>query len=136
LLRPANYQPVPEVPGRGFGVFDVPDLPDVKIAVANIIGRVLMAPAECPFRTANDIVEQTAAETPILFVDFHAEATSEKVAMGWHLDGRATSVTVTHTHVQTADEQILPGGTAYMTDLGMTGGHHGVICVKTPEIIH
>ncbi len=136
LLRPANYQPVAEVPGRGYGVFDVPEFPGVKIAVTNLIGRVLMAPAECPFRTADSFIEQVKNETPIIFVDFHAEATSEKVAMGWYLDGRVTSVTGTHTHVQTADEQVLPGGTAYMTDLGMTGGHHGVIGVKSPEVLH
>jgi len=136
LLRPDNFNRSPEIPGRGYGVYEVADMPGVKVGVMNLIGRVMMSPAECPFRGADQILDKIKSQTPILFLDFHAEATSEKVAMGWHLEGRVTSVTGTHTHVQTADEQILPGGTAYMTDLGMTGGHHGVIGVKYPEVLH
>lgn len=136
LLRPANFSAYPEVPGRGLGIFDVPGFHGLKIAVANLIGRVMMGSADCPFKAANAIIDQAHKETPILFVDFHAEATSEKIAMGWHVDGRVTSITGTHTHVQTADNTVLPGGTAYMTDLGMTGGHHGVIGVKYPEVLH
>jgi metallophosphoesterase (TIGR00282 family) len=136
LLRPANFPTTKEVPGRGFGVFEVADMPGVKVGVANLIGRVLMGnSAECPFRTADAIYEQIKAETPIMILDFHAEATSEKVALGWYLDGRASCVFGTHTHVQTADEQVLPQGTGYMTDIGMTGGHCGVIGVKQPEVI-
>lgn len=136
LLRPANYPQDPQVPGRGFGVFPVRDFPDVYIGVANLIGRVLMGGhAECPFRAADFIYDRICRDTPIMLVDFHAEATSEKVAMGWHLEGRATAVYGTHTHVQTADEQVLPGGTAYMTDIGMTGGHHGVIGVRKDEVL-
>jgi metallophosphoesterase (TIGR00282 family) len=137
LLRPDNYPKSNEVPGRGYGVFDVPALPGVRVGVMNLIGRVLMgASVDCPFRDADRILEDLAGKTPVVFLDFHAEATSEKIAMGWHLDGRVTSVTGTHTHVQTADEEVLPGGTAYMTDLGMSGGHHGVIVVKFPEVLH
>lgn len=136
LIRPYNYSDAPQVPGRGSGVFEVPTHPGLKIAVVNLIGRVLMASADCPFRAADELIPRLQAETPIIFVDFHAEATSEKIAMGWHLNGRVTSITGTHTHVQTADETILDGGTAYMTDLGMTGGHHGVIGVKYPDVLH
>lgn len=135
-LRPANFPSVPEVPGRGYGVFPVQGRDEVQIGVANLIGRVLMGNnAECPFRAADTIYEQLRPHTPILFLDFHAETTSEKVALGWHLDGRFSAVYGTHTHVQTADEQVLPGGTAYMTDIGMTGGHHGVIGVEYPDVI-
>lgn len=136
LLRPANFSSDPAVPGRGYDVFTVPEMPDVRIAVANLIGRVLMGMhAQCPFQMADKIHEDVSRETPILFLDFHAEATSEKVAMGWHLEGRASCVYGTHTHVQTADEQVLTGGTAYITDIGMTGGHYGVIGVRKEEVL-
>jgi metallophosphoesterase (TIGR00282 family) len=136
LLRPGNYAPVPEVPGRGCAVFQLQDRPDVQIGVMNLLGRVLMGNSvECPFRTADSMVNELSQHTPIMILDFHAEATSEKVAMGWYLDGRASCVYGTHTHVQTADEQVLPGGTAYLTDLGMTGGHRGVIGVKQEEVL-
>lgn len=136
LLRPGNFNASPAVPGRGFGVFDVPDRPGVQVAVMNLIGRVLMGAAECPFHTADDILHKLSGQTPIILLDFHAEATSEKVAMGWYLNGRVSGICGTHTHVQTADEQVLPEGTAYLTDLGMTGGHHGVIGVQFPEVLH
>ncbi len=136
LLRPANFQNTPEVPGRGYGIFEVPGFDGVKIAVINLIGRVLMNHADCPFRTADAILNEVSRETAIRFLDFHAEATSEKIALGWYLDGRISAICGTHTHVQTADEQVLPEGTAYLTDLGMTGGHRGVIGVKSPEVLH
>jgi metallophosphoesterase (TIGR00282 family) len=136
LLRPANFQAASEVPGRGYGVFDVAGMDGVKVAVMNLIGRVLMQAVDCPFHRAIDIVDDVSSKTPIIFLDFHAEATSEKIAMGWHLDGRVSGICGTHTHVQTADEQVLPEGTAYLTDLGMTGGHKGVIGVKAPEVLH
>jgi metallophosphoesterase (TIGR00282 family) len=90
---------------------------------------------ECPFRTADREISQLYTETPIIFVDFHAEATSEKASLGWYLDGRVSALIGTHTHIQTADERILPGGTAYLTDAGMTGGFDSVIGVKKEEAI-
>jgi len=97
------------------------------VAVINAMGRVHMPLVDDPFALVPREVERLARETPLIVVDFHAEATSEKIAMGWHLDGKATAVIGTHTHVQTADERILPGGTAYITDVGMTGPHDSVI---------
>ena len=94
------------------------------------MGRVFMQELDNPFQRVLEEIEALRARTRVIFVDFHAEATSEKVAMGWHLDGKVTAVIGTHTHVQTADEQILPGGTAYLTDVGMTGPHDGVIGVE------
>lgn len=125
VLRPANYPE--EVPGRGTGVYPWDGL---RIAVVNLIGRVFLHPVDCPFRAADRILESLAGVTPLIFVDFHAEASSEKQAMGWYLDGRATLVVGTHTHVQTADERILPRGTAYLTDVGMTGPHDSIIGVR------
>ena len=94
------------------------------------MGRVFMVSIDDPFTVGRREVERLRTRTPVVFVDFHAEATSEKIAMGWHLDGVATAVVGTHTHVQTADEQVLPGGTAYITDVGMTGPHDGIIGVE------
>lgn len=131
-LRPANYPA--GAPGRGHGVFE--SRRGVKVAVINLIGRVFMTPVECPFREADRIVHEVRRETPVIFVDFHAEATSEKTALGRHLDGRVSAVVGTHTHVQTADERLLPGGTAYITDAGMTGPHDSIIGVKTELVLH
>jgi metallophosphoesterase (TIGR00282 family) len=131
ILRPANYPP--GAPGRGAGVFV--SRGGAKIAVLNLMGRVFLDALECPFRTADEAIPRLREETPILLVDFHAEATSEKIAMGRYLDGRVSAVIGTHTHVQTADETILPGGTAYLTDAGMTGPHDSVIGVKTDLIL-
>jgi 2',3'-cyclic-nucleotide 2'-phosphodiesterase len=117
LLRPANY-PV-GVPGRGSVVITVGS--GVRVGVINLLGRIFMKPAECPFAVAMRECDSIRAESPVIIVDIHAEATSEKIAMGRYLDGKVTAVVGTHTHVQTADEQILPGGTAYITDVGMTG---------------
>lgn len=131
LLRPANY---PEgIPGRGSGVFKTAG--GVKVAVLNLEGRVFMNNLECPFRTADREIALLMKETPVILVDFHAEATSEKSSLGWHLDGRASAVIGTHTHVQTADERILPGGTAYITDAGMTGAFDSVIGIRKEEAI-
>jgi hypothetical protein len=125
LLRPANYPP--GAPGRGYGVFR--DGAGVAIGVVNLVGRVFMDPVDCPFRGADGILAELRAEARIIIVDLHAEATSEKEAMGWYLDGRVTAVLGTHTHVQTADERILPAGTAYITDAGICGALDSVIGV-------
>ena len=106
-----------------------------KIAVLNLMGRVFMLPIDCPFRKADEVLPELRRETPIILVDMHCEATSESIAMGWYLDGRASAVVGTHRHVQTADERVLPGGTAYITDVGMTGPRGGVIGVKREQAI-
>ena len=130
LLRPANYPPA--TPGRGLWVGEVRG---VRAAVLNLIGRVFMGPADDPFRVADELLRALPADVRVRVVDMHAEATSEKVALARFLDGRVSSVTGTHTHVQTADEQIMPGGTAYLSDLGMTGSHAGVIGMKAEDVI-
>jgi len=117
LLRPANY-PI-GIPGCGYII--LPFGNDVKVAVVNILGRVFLKPLRCPFKTMEALLDEISKVTPNIIVDFHAEATSEKIAMGWFLDGKVSAVVGTHTHVQTSDEIILPKGTAYITDLGMTG---------------
>jgi len=132
ILRPANYGE--GVPGAGSVVVTTPG--GVKVGVLNLEGRVYMKNLECPFRTADREIEQLRRETPLIFVDFHAEATSEKSALGWYLDGRVSAVVGTHTHVQTADERILSQGTAYMTDAGMTGSFDSVIGIGKEEAIH
>ena len=126
LLRPANYPA--GVPGNGG--YLARSRTGVNVGVINVMGRVFMANIDDPFAVVLRQVEALAARARILFVDFHAEATSEKLAMGWHLDGRVTAVVGTHTHVQTADERILPKGTAYLTDAGMTGPHDSIIGVQ------
>ena len=131
LLRPANYPP--QTPGRGIWVGEVKG---VEVAVMNFLGRVFMQPADDPFRIANELVSALPDTVKVRIVDMHAEATSEKMAMGWHLDGRVSAVVGTHTHVQTADERILHEGTAYLTDLGMTGSYGGVIGMKKGDIIN
>jgi metallophosphoesterase (TIGR00282 family) len=126
LLRPANFPA--GAPGHGSFIAQTRD--GITVGVVNVMGRVFMAPLDDPFAVALREVEALADRTRIVLVDFHAEATSEKIAMGWHLDGDVTAVVGTHTHVQTADEQILPAGTAYITDVGMTGPHDGIIGVE------
>jgi metallophosphoesterase (TIGR00282 family) len=131
LLRPANY---PEgAPGRGSVVMPSPG--GIPVGVINLAGRVFMHPLDCPFRTADREIEKLRKKTRVIIVDMHAEATSEKIAMGWYLDGRVTAVLGTHTHVQTADERILPGGTGYITDVGMTGPFDSVIGIKKDAIL-
>ena len=126
LLRPANYPAVN--PGKGACLFEADN--GVKVGVLSLQGRVFMEPIDCPFRTADKELEALKAVTPVVFVDLHAEATSEKQAMGWYLDGRVSAVIGTHTHVPTADEKILPKGTAYISDVGMVGGYHAVIGIN------
>jgi len=130
LLRPANFPA--GTPGVGYVTIKTGPH---KVAVLNLMGRVFMTPIDCPFRKADEVVPELRKETPIVLVDMHAEATSESVAMGWHLDGRVSAVVGTHRHVQTADERVLPGGTAYITDLGMTGPTDGVIGVDRELIL-
>jgi metallophosphoesterase (TIGR00282 family) len=128
LLRPANYPP--GTPGAGSIVVKAGPH---KVAVLNLMGRVFLPQLDCPFRKADEELEKLRAETPFIIVDMHAEATSESQAMGWHLDGRVSAVVGTHRHVQTADERLLPKGTAYITDLGLTGPVDSVIGVE-PEL--
>jgi metallophosphoesterase (TIGR00282 family) len=127
ILRPANYPP--GNPGRGHTLVTTTDGNDV--GVLNLQGKVFMPALDCPFRTAMTLVENLRKHTKMLVVDIHAEATAEKIALGWYLDGLVSAVIGTHTHVQTADERILPGGTAYLTDVGMTGPVDSVIGVRT-----
>jgi metallophosphoesterase (TIGR00282 family) len=131
LLRPANFPS--GTPGTGF--VTVKAGPH-RVAVLNLMGRVFMNPIDCPFRKADEVLPELRKDTPIILVDMHAEATSESMAMGWYLNGRVTAVVGTHRHVQTADERILPGaGTAYITDLGMTGPIDSVIGVDRDIIL-
>ena len=132
LVRPANFPA--GVPGEGTAVMRTSE--GVEVAVLNVMGRVFMNAIDDPFALAAREAARLRARTPIVLVDMHAEATSEKVAMGWHLAGKVTAVVGTHTHVQTADDQILPGGTAYITDVGMTGPHDGIIGVERDPVIN
>jgi 2',3'-cyclic-nucleotide 2'-phosphodiesterase len=131
IVRPANY---PEgTPGRGATIVKTPG--GIKVGILNLEGRVFMNNLDCPFRCADREIAKLKEETPIIFVDFHAEATSEKISLGWHLDGKVSAVVGTHTHVQTADERILTGGTAFLTDAGMTGAFDSVIGVRKEDAI-
>ena len=123
LLRPANYPP--GAPGRGLGVFTLSD--GREVAVMNLLGRVFLDNVDCPFRAGMNLLAEIPDRVKIRVVDFHAEASSEKMALGWWLDGKVSLVAGTHTHVQTNDPQILPGGTGYLTDLGMCGVKTSVI---------
>ena len=133
LIRPANYPP--GVPGKGYFIGTIEKTFDKKVGVINIGGRIFIENLDCPFRTIDRVLEKMADITPIIIVDFHAEATSEKVAMGWYLDGRVSAMIGTHTHIQTADERVLPEGTAYITDAGMVGSRNSVIGVNKDNII-
>ena len=130
LLRPANYPP--GTPGSGLWAGEVNGS---KVAVINLMGRVFMPPSDDPFRVADALLASLSPDTRVRIVDMHAEATSEKVAMGWYLDGRVSAVLGTHTHVQTADERILPQGCAYLSDIGMTGSYAGVIGMNKGDVI-
>ncbi len=131
ILRPANYPA--ELPGSG--LVKVKASNGVECAIMNLQGRAHMMPIDCPFKKADTLIASLAPHIKVRFVDFHAELTSEKVAMGWHLDGRVSAVVGTHTHVPTADTRILPQGTAYQTDAGMTGPYSGVIGVDKDIIL-
>ncbi len=126
VLRPLNYPP--GAPGRGWWLGD-------GVLVVNLMGRLFMRDLDCPFQAIDRLLEGPAGEAPIKIVDFHAEATSEKIALAWHLDGRVSAVFGTHTHVPTADARILPGGTAAITDVGMVGPHHSVIGMPPAEAV-
>ncbi|HEX5248027.1 MAG TPA: TIGR00282 family metallophosphoesterase [Gaiellales bacterium] len=131
IVRPANYPTT--APGKGWCVAKAAD--GTPVAVINLLGKLFLDPAVSPFAVAEDIVAEARQEADLVLVDFHAEATSEKVAMGRFLDGRVTAVVGTHTHVQTSDAHVLSGGTAYITDAGMTGPHDSVIGVRTDLIL-
>src|SRR3990167_8705857 len=135
LIRHANYPSVERFPcpGKGFIVVTAKD--GTKVGVLNLQGRVFMPPIDCPFRTADEILSELRNDTNVIVVDMHAEATSEKRAMGFYLDGRVSGVIGTHTHVQTADEQIMPHGTAYITDVGMTGPINSGIGVEFKQVL-
>jgi metallophosphoesterase (TIGR00282 family) len=130
LLRPANY---PDAPGSGSVV--VSSRSGIDCAVINLQGRVYMPATDCPFRKADQILGEMDPAVKVRFVDFHAEVTSEKMAMGWYLDGRVSAIVGTHTHIPTADTRVLPNGTAYQTDCGMTGPYGSVIGVETEIIL-
>jgi len=130
VIRPANYPPM--LAGKGAATFTAGG---ITVGVLNLMGRTFMPPVDDPFRCADALVADLQRQTPVVIVDMHAEATSEKVAMGRYLDGRVSCVFGTHTHVQTADEQILPGGTAYISDLGMTGPTDGVIGMEASIVL-
>jgi hypothetical protein len=131
LLRPANY--AARAAGRGYSIR--PDRGGRRVGVLNLQGRVFMAPSEDPFEAADRIVSELAGETDVILVDFHGEATSEKKAMGYYLDGRVAAVVGTHTHVPTADARVLPKGTGYVTDLGMTGPHESCLGVQSEIVL-
>ncbi len=130
VIRPANYPP--GVPGRGTGVVAANG---TSVGVMNVMGRTFMPPIDDPFRAVDQALEDLAGRSKVIVLDVHAEATSEKVALGRYLDGRVSVIYGTHTHVQTADEQILPGGTAYLTDVGMTGPTDGVIGMEAGPVL-
>jgi metallophosphoesterase (TIGR00282 family) len=132
LLRPLNFPA--GVPGIGWTVCKTPRR-QIPVAVVNLIGRVFMAPVDCPFQAAAGVLEHLRREAKIVLVDMHAEATSEKVGMGRFLDGKVSAVLGSHTHVQTADEAVLPGGTAYLTDAGMCGPEDSIIGVRTEQVL-
>jgi metallophosphoesterase (TIGR00282 family) len=130
LVRPANYPK--GTPGKGVRITEKSGK---RIAVINLCGRVYMDCIECPFKIVDEVLEDLKDKVDIIIVDFHAEATSEKLAMGWYLDGRVAAVLGTHTHVQTSDERVLPGGTAYITDTGMTGPRDSILGVEKDIVI-
>ncbi len=131
VLRPANYPT--DTPGRGLTLLKARN--GVAVAVMNLQGRAHMIPVDDPFRKADELIATLPKDVRVRFVDFHAEATSEKVAMGWHLDGRVSAMIGTHTHIPTADERVLPGGMAYLTDSGMTGPYNSIIGVEKEPVL-
>ncbi|WP_022663247.1 TIGR00282 family metallophosphoesterase [Paucidesulfovibrio longus] len=135
VLRPANYPP--GAPGRGVGIYELPGC--APVAVLNVQGRTFMPPVDCPFRCLDALLAEVPDEVRVRLVDFHAEATSEKISLGWHLDdrksGRVSALAGTHTHVQTNDARVLPGGMGYVTDLGMCGPRDGCLGMKPGPIV-
>jgi metallophosphoesterase (TIGR00282 family) len=130
LIRPANFPS--NTPGRGVTSIKINDL---ELVVINLQGRTFLPPLDCPFQKVDSILSGLSKKKRFIFVDFHAEATSEKIAMGWHLDGRVSAVVGTHTHVQSHDERILPGGTAYLTDVGMVGPRDGILGMEKNSVL-
>lgn len=130
LIRPANYPP--GTPGRGYHILSVQGR---NVAIINLLGRVFMPPIDCPFRTASEILSEIKDTCEVMIIDFHAEATSEKLSLGWYLDGQVSCIAGTHTHIQTADERILPQGTAYISDIGMVGTLNSVLGVDKESVI-
>lgn len=131
MVRPANF-PVASTPGQGIVYVKVNQ---VELAVINLQGRTFMTAIDDPFEKISELVAEAKQRTPLIFIDFHAETTSEKQAMGWYLDGQVSAVVGTHTHVQTSDARILPGGTAYLTDVGMTGPYDGILGMQREAVI-
>jgi len=130
MVRPANFPP--GTPGRGHTVIKVKDK---ELLIVNLQGRTFLPPIDCPFRKVDDLLEAAKKKHKYILVDFHAEATSEKIAMGWHLDGRVSAVVGTHTHVQTNDNRVFPAGTAYVTDVGMTGPRDGILGMERTAVL-
>lgn len=130
MVRPANFPS--EAPGVGMRIIQIND---IKLAIINLQGRAFMQDIDDPFKKADELVKEAQKVTPYIFVDFHAETTSEKNAMGWYLDGRVSAVVGTHTHIQTSDNRILPSGTGYITDVGMTGFYDGILGINRDEVI-
>ncbi|MCM3110077.1 TIGR00282 family metallophosphoesterase [Lederbergia lenta] len=131
LARPANFPE--DVPGRGLIFVKINQ---IEVAIINLQGRTFMSPLDCPFKKVDELIVEAKKRTTIIFIDFHAEATSEMQAMGWYVDGRATAVIGTHTHVPTADNRVLPQGTAYMTDVGMTGPYDAILGMEKEAVLH
>ena len=132
IIRPANYERNEKVPGRGMRFIR---LNHQKIAVINLFGRAFMGSYDDPFRVGDELIREAKKETNHIFIDFHAEATSEKQAAGWYFDGKVSAIVGTHTHVQTNDARVLPGGTAFLTDVGMTGFYDGIIGMQKESIL-
>lgn len=132
LLRPINYPKLAEVPGRGLVIKKVNQS---KLAIINIMGQALMPPVDNPFLIIEDLLDELEVQVDCIFIDFHAESTSEKQALAWHFDGKVSAIIGTHTHVQTNDAKILPKGTGYLTDVGMTGGTQSVIGMEPSSVI-
>jgi len=130
LIRPANYPP--GTPGKGYHILTIQNH---KVAIVNLLGRVFMPPIDCPFRAADQILSEIKNKCEVIIIDFHAEATSEKLALGYYLDGQVTCVAGTHTHIQTADERIFPHGTAYISDIGMVGSWNSILGVDKEPVI-
>jgi len=130
LIRPANYPP--GTPGNGYHIVVVQNR---RVGIINLLGRTFMPPIDCPFRTINQIISELQNLCEIIIIDFHAEATSEKLALGWYLDGKVSCIAGTHTHIQTADERIFPQGTAYISDLGMVGPWNSILGVDKEAVI-